>query len=501
MKGLLRKIFDSRSVLSGALLYIAMRWFDRLAGVVSTIILARLLTPDDFGIVAIATVVLGLAMVMLDFGIQVAVVQLQKLDRDDIDTAWTLRLIQNAVIAVLLIGSAGYVATYYHDPRLQPVLVALGFAYLLEGLTGMGPVVFQKQQQYAREVAFFMAKRAGSLVVTIALALWLRNYWALVIGTVVANVLGVVLSYAMYRVAPRLTLSRWRSFVGASLWLSLHSVSGYASQQLDKLVVGRRDGAAMLGAYSIADQISAMPTSELLAPISRALFPAMAAIQGDQERLRRVFLLALGIQSMLALPAAIGLALVSSDLVAVVLGPGWNQAAPIMLALALAYGVNALTHSGTYLLNSLARYRELALLRWAMLAVLVLLIFVVSPSSDARQIAWFRGEVAAIGVCAVIWLVMRHLPGLSVMEIAKQVVRPALASLVMAGAVLGLQRLGAELGDWQRLAAVSLLGAVVYVATTGLLWKVAGRPPGAEEWVLQTLRSVVSRLRNDSSGG
>lgn len=490
MNKLLDKLLHSRSVVSGALLYIVMRWFDRLAGVVSTIVLARLLTPGDFGVVAIATVVLGLATVMLDFGIQVAVVQLRELERDDVDTAWTLRLLQNAVIAAILLFSAGFVADRYHDPRLHPVLVVLALSYLLEGLTGMGPVVFQKRQQYAREVAFFMAKRAGGLVITIVLAVWLRNYWALVIGTVLANTVGVVLSYAMHPVAPRLTLARWRHFVGASLWLTLHSVAGYASQQLDKLVVGRRDGAAMLGAYTIADQVSAMPTSELLAPMNRALFPAMAAVQDDPPRLRQIFLSALGIQATLALPAAIGLALVSRDVVAVMLGEKWAAAAPIMTALALAYGVNALTHSSIYLFNSLGRYRTLALLRSSVVVALAALVFIVFPSSAAVEIAWFRAGIGALTVGVVAWLTMRNLPNVGLADMGRVVVRPTVAALAMAACVGWVEASMPGTAPWARLAVTVPGGAVAYTACVAALWHFAGRPDGAERWVLDKFGAV-----------
>src|SRR5690606_14468485 len=96
-----------------------------------------------------------------------------------------------------------------------------------------------------------------------------------------------ILSHSMRPLALRLTLVNWRRFVGASFWLTLRSIGMYASQQLDKLVIGARSGPTALGSYSLADQIAAMPTSELLAPMSRALFPAMAAAQNDPVELRR----------------------------------------------------------------------------------------------------------------------------------------------------------------------------------------------------------------------
>lgn len=493
MSSLFSRLFRSRSVASGAALYIAMRWFDRSIGVVSTIVLARLLTAEDFGIVALASIALGLAVVLLDLGINLTVVQRRNIDRDELNTAWTLRLLQNAAVAAALALSSSWIADYYHDPRLAPVIVTLAFAYLLDGLTGFGPVIFQKRQEYAREVAFFMSKRAIGFAVTVALAIWLRSYWALVAGTVLSNVVGVVLSYAMHREAPRFTLSRWRDFFGASSWLTLRAIGSYTTSQLDKLVVGHRDGATMLGAYSIADQVSAMPASELLAPTSRALFPAMAASQDDRHRLRRIYLSALGIQSSLALPASAGLALVASDMVPVVLGEKWVQVVPIMVALALAYGANSLTSAGNYLLVSLGAFRTQASLQWGMAAALAALIFVAFPQSGAREIAWFRVALGGIGIMAVAILVRRNLPGVSFADMLRQTVRPLLATATMAAAVAGVHAAGAALPVWVRLIVEVVSGAAVYAAALGGLWHLAGRPDGAEQWVLQRARSLLWR--------
>jgi O-antigen/teichoic acid export membrane protein len=493
MRGLFPRLIRSRSVVSGATLYIAMRWFDRSIGVVSTIILARLLTAEDFGVVALASIALGLAAVLLDFGINLTVVQRRDIDRDGLDTAWTLRLLQNAAVAAVLVASSSWIADYYHDPRLAPVIVTLAIAYLLEGLTGLAPIVFQKRQEYAREVAFFMSKRAIGFAGTVALALWMRSYWALVVGTVLSNVVGVVLSYVMHPAAPRVTLSRWRDFLGASFWLTIRAIGNYATSQLDKLVIGRRNGATMLGAYSIADQISAMPASELLAPTSRALFPAMAASQEDRPGLRRIYLAALGIQCSLTLPASVGLALVAGDMVPVVLGEKWRPVAPLMTALALAYGANALTSAGNYLMVSLGDFRTQALLQWSMATVLAALIFIGFPESGAHEIAWFRVALGGLGIAAVAALVRRRLPIVTFSDMLRQTARPVLATAVMAVAVAGVREAGAILPIELRLTVEVAIGSAVYGMVLAGLWYLAGRPEGAEKWALQRARSLLAR--------
>lgn len=490
MKGLFSRLVRSRSVASGAALYIAMRWFDRSIGIVSTIVLARLLTAEDFGIVALASVALGLAVVLLDLGINLTVVQRREMDRDDLNTAWTLRFLQNAVVAAALALASVWVAGYYQDARLTPVIFTLALAYLVDGLTGLGPIIFQKRQEYAREVAFFMTKRLFGFATTVALAVSMRSYWALLLGTVSANVFGVVLSYSMHREFPRFTLSRWRSFFEASLWLTIKSTGNYVTTQLDKLVVGRRDGPTVLGAYSIADQIAAMPGSELIQPTSRALFPAMAANQDDPGRLRRIYLTALGIQASLALPASVGLALVAADMVPVLLGEKWMQAAPIIVALAMGYSANALATSGNYLLVSIGAFRAQALVQWGMALFLAMLVFVAFPDSGAIEIAWFRLVLGWIGALAVVILVRFRLPAVTFLDMAKQVARPVSATLVMCGSVLAVSGLLTQLSALPRLLLEISIGCITYgVALVGL-WQISGRPEGAEEWVVKRARAI-----------
>lgn len=489
------RLFSSRSVTAGAFLYVGMRWFDRLVGVVSMVVLARLLTPADFGLVALASVVLGLAVVLFDLGINIAVVQRSTLDDTDLNTAWSIRLIQNTVIAALLGIVAPFVAAYYGDLRLGPVLWCLALAYLLDGLTGMGPVVFQKRQQYAREVSFFMAKRLLGFFATLVMAFWLRSYWALVLGTLVSSIVGVLLSHIIYDRLPRFTLTRWRAFVSASLWLALRSMAGYATQELDKLVIGRRDGAAILGGYTIAGQIAAMPTSELLAPLSRALFPGLVAIKEDRERLRRMFLTALGIQSALALPASIGLALVASDLVPVILGEKWIEIVPVMVALSLASAAYAVTQSCGYLLTTLGQYRDQSLLQWFMLVALAVLIIGVFPDAGAQEIAWIRVGLGASSILLIVAMAVRALPNISFLDIAKEIHRPVIAVLVMAACVEVAGSVITELGELWTLVAKISIGATAYSVTLLIVWRLENYPDGAESAVLSQLNLAFGRRR------
>lgn len=488
--GLGGRLLGARSVASGALLYTAMRWFDRALGVISTIVLARLLVPDDFGVVALATIAFGFLTMMFDVGLNVRLVQMSDVDRADIDTAWTIQLLRNLFLAALLAFGAPAISDYFGDSRLTPVMRWMALGIAVGGLNSMAPALFQKRREFAREVGYFVSKRFVGFGATIALAFWLRNYWAMVYGSLAAGVFACAMSYWMMPELRRPTLRNWRRFLGATMWLTLRSLGQYAEEQVDKVFLGRVAGSASLGAYSIASQIGAMPSTELLAPMNRALFPAYVQISDDPARIGPAVHLTFGIQTMIALPASLGLALCSAEVVRVLLGEKWLEAAPLLAMLAVAYGFASLNSSFIYLLLSLGKFRLQAALSWANFVVMAGILIALSPTLDAITVANVR--VAMAGLSSVLLLVaaLSTRSGVTVRGCLRNSWRQVVACLVMVGSV-GVAGISAEpLADSLLLVMKVAVGIASYTAALLGLWHLAGRPEGAERWALSMIRKV-----------
>jgi lipopolysaccharide exporter len=356
-----------KDIVRGAFFTVAMRWSDRLIGLVSTLVLARLLVPEDFGIIAMASLVIALADVVFDLGVHVTLIQNRAPLQEHFDTAWTLALMQSAVAAVALFLCAPYAAQYFHEPRVENVIKVLGLALLTSGMENIGVVNFQKDMLFGKDFLFMFTKRFSGFTATLLCAWLLQSYWALVIGTVFGRVVGVACSFWMHPMRPRLSLVRVREMLGVSQWLLARTTGVYLESQLHRMVVGRRDTAAMLGTYTMAGDISAMPSTELLMPINRVLFPAFVIVKENPEELKRVFLLAQSVQSLIAIPASAGLALVAPELIALMLGDKWLMAVPLVQIFALAYLAEAMLSSATYLMITLDHVKTLALFtcRWA----------------------------------------------------------------------------------------------------------------------------------------
>ncbi len=484
------RLLGARSVVSGALLYTAMRWFDRALGVISTIVLARLLVPDDFGVVALATIALGFLLMMFDVGLNVRLVQMGEIDRTDIDTAWTIRLVRNLFLAALLAFGAPAISDYFGDSRLTPVMRWMALGIAIGGLNSMAPVLFQRRREFAREVAYVMSQRFVGFGVTIALAFWLRNYWSMVYGSFAAGVFACAMSYWMMPELRRPTLRNWRRFLGASVWLTLRSLGQYASEQVDKVFLGRIAGPASLGAYSIASQIGAMPSTELLQPMNRALFPAYSQISNDPARIGPAVHLTFGIQTMIALPASLGLALCSAEIVHVFLGEKWLDAAPLLAMLAVAYGFASLNSSFIYFLLSLGKFRLQAALSWANFLVMAGILLVLSATLDAITVANVRVAVAGLSSLLLLVAALSVRSGVTARGCLKSSWRQVAACLVMVGSVVIVGMTLESLADWLLLMIKMAVGIVSYTCALLMLWQLAGRPEGAERWALSTIRKA-----------
>jgi lipopolysaccharide exporter len=479
------------NIFTGALLVVSMRWIDRLLGVISTLVLARLLMPADFGIVAMASVVVGLVDVLLDLGVIAMLVHKRDCDDEDFHNGWTVRLLECLLVAALIAATAPLAADFYHDERVAPVLRLMALNVLVSGFENIGVVSFQKDMRFMKDFQFFFLRRFIGFVATLGFALWLQTYWALPLGALVGRVGGVIVSYAMHPFRPRLMLNRFRHIWSFSQWMLLRSSGEYLAARFDILLVGHRSNASVVGAYSLADEISVMPTSELVMPLGRVLFPAFVKVRDRPAELRYAYLLAMGVQAMVAIPAGVGLALIAEDAVALLLGERWMGAVPFVQVLALVYGLNAISHGAGYLLLSLGRVRAMALLVWAQIGVFGLGAVTFLAHADPLGLARWRLAVAGIYALCFLFLIFRQVPSLRPRELFDVVWRPVAATAAMA-ALLPLL----SLEDWPVAASMltrCLTGAAIYTTVLLGLWLLSGRPRGAETYILDKLAIILRR--------
>jgi lipopolysaccharide exporter len=480
----------SRRLATGAGWLYGHRWLDRALDFLAVIVLARLLPPGDFGVVAMATSFVAIVEGLAAFDVDKALIRSREDERALFDTAWTLSTVRGIVAAAAMLG----VAAWLDDPRLAAALAALAAGPLLNGLANPTFVTFERGLIYSRLAAVTIAAKVVSVVVTVIVAVLARSFWALIAGIVVGALVTTVLTYVARPYRPRPSLARASDIFAFSGWLSLATVTTTLSMQTDRLIVGRLLGVVDAGLYFMTSRIAALPTAELVSPLQRVLYPSFSELAPAPARLAEAVRESINVLGTLSLAAGCGFALVANDFVPLVLGDAWRQIVPLLIVLAPYLGLRATL--------SMALPCVLALGETRLLAMVCLGYAVVHVPVFIAGTAWFGlpGAIWSIVLAGMLytWLnayMLRRVIGLRSSEIITALRRPLLATAGMAGSVVGLDlalpwELFSTQGSWAMLALKVVAGGAVYSSITYAAWRMDGRPPGIERRVLQLTRQT-----------
>ena len=469
---------------------------ERFLSFVSTIVLARLLVPADFGLIVLATSLIGLIAVVGAFGLDTSLIRQQNASDAHFNAVWTLNVLFGLGIGLLAACAAPAAAWAYDDRRLVDVVLVLALARVIGSFENPGVIGFRKELAFDREVTFLLIKRlVASLVFTIPLALVLRSYWALAIGNLLGACFAVALSYVVHPYRPRFSVAGLGDLMGFSKWLLFSSILQFLHGRAADLIIGRIAGASALGAFTVAQEIARVPANEISAPVHRAVFPGYAKLAADREDLRHAYLRVASLLVLIVVPAGTGLALLAEPAVTLLLGSAWTAAVPLVELLAFNAILNVLLGSGHYVNLAVGMARSTSFVLAAHVAISLPLMFVMAPARGAA------GAAAALLIASIITAPLNFWLLASAIRIDWRDVwgfawRPALGTLIMAGVVIAVRdRLAWTQGVAARIGYVAVLvlaGLAVYVAVVLLLWWLRRPNDSAEAWVLRTVRDALS---------
>ncbi len=465
---------DLARAASGSLWTIGWRFASRGLGIVSVAVLARLLTPSDFGIVALAT---GLAQSLdhlTHLGTEEALIRAR--DPTPLwDTGFTLSLLRAVAIAVLLLALALPAAQVFADPRLAVVMVALALGALLDGAANIGTVEWRRALRLDLDVRLQLTPRLIGFAVNISVAVILRSYIALVAGLLAQRVAQCAASWLMHPMRPRLSLAAWRVLAPVSLWSWFTALAMLARQRGPVLLVGGIAGAGAAGLFSVATEIAAMPTTELLEPMARAVYPALAS--GPAEGVRRTWLRVAAVAAIVTLPGGVGIALVAQPLVRLGFGPDWDAAIPALQILALAGSASTFGLFGLTDFLAEGKLRTIFAVTTIAAAARILLLVALIPHTGLIGAALAVAASVVLEDSLAITLALRGGEG-GGRSLAGVLWRPTLATVAMALAVPPVLRAFAT--PLPALLGGTLAGMAAYAAALTLSWLAAGRPRAAE---------------------
>ncbi|MBI4302315.1 MAG: lipopolysaccharide biosynthesis protein [Chloroflexi bacterium] len=303
---------------------LAARAADQLFNMVRILVLARLLSPNDFGLMGIALLTLSALDAFSQTGFNTALIQKKGEVKDYLDTAFTLLFLRGAVLFALLFIAAPYLAAFFDAPQATTIIRVIGLSLFAQGLTNIGIIYFQKELEFNKQFAYQASGTLAVMIVGIGAAVTLRSVWALVLGQLAANLVRLVASYILHPYRPHLRLAtgKAKELYNFGKWVFFESVLGYLHNQGDQALVGKILGVASLGFYQLALRISLLLV-EIDNVAATVAFPLFARMQDDTGRLRETYLRALQLAAFVSFPLTGFLIAMAPDLTQVVLGAKW----------------------------------------------------------------------------------------------------------------------------------------------------------------------------------
>lgn len=484
---------------AGAGWTVGWRMATRLLGLLSTLILTRLLMPSDFGLIALGSSFVVALDAVSTLGIEDALVREKAPGRELYDTGFTLNLIRSASTGAILAACALPTANFFREPRLADVLLALALGTIAGGLTNIGIVDFRRDFSFDKEFRLLIVPRLAGVLTTVAAALLTRSYLALIAGILTSRGLAVMLSYAMHPYRPRLSLRAWRHLAGFSVWTWALGTAALIRDRGDGFLIGWSLDAAQVGIYSVGTEIADLPTTELVAPLGRACFSGFAAARHAGEESGQTYLRVVAVVTLLTFPIAVGISLLADPVVKLAFGSQWLEAIPVVQVAALFCSTTVFGQISNVLFGAHAMLRSLFVITLAGMMLRVVLLIVLLPHYGILGAAFAAGISMLCEYAVYVELTLRRF-GLRLSDLWRRIWRPLVATVVMAASlhVLGLGWNAAS-GDAASLACgiviAAGLGAGIYVSTMGALWCAAACPAGAETDALLFAKKLFRRNR------
>lgn len=468
------------------------QWLNRVLGFVSVVVLARLLTPEDYGICAMATLVISFLEIVTVLGGDRYLIKTPEVDEHDYNTAWTIRLIQFTLISLILFFSAAQIAGYMQEPRLTDVLRIFALASFISAFENIWLVQLRKELDFSKIFWFSFGTKLAGFVVTVTLAILYQSYWAIVFGFLTLRVSAALLSYLLKPILPKFTLSRFRAQWGFSQWVLISNFAVYLRNKVDQLIVSKYFGSSGIGLYNMGAEIANLPTTDISLPISQAIFPGISKLVPTPDKFASACLQVVGALAAILLPIGFGMAYTCSDIVYVVLGDQWADAINIVRIIAIFGIAFALHLAASDILTALGRIKVISLLSWVIISVLVpALMYAATHGASIENIAAIRAALAWAAIPLYYYFVVKHTE-ITVINLFGCLLRPALATAAMVGALI-LMDSGLKLPLHLHFIIQITLGAAVYLTALILLWELAGKPNSGEKVLLDNILAKLGR--------
>lgn len=454
-----------RRTARGAALIFAVRMCEKLLAVARTLVIAHFLSPQALGVFAIVLVAVGALELINVNGLRAALLEKQDESRRDLDTVWSVLLLQNLVNAALLLVLAQPVAQFFQEPAVAALIRAYSIVLLLEALVSIGTVHFEKRLLLQKQFGFVISGALVDFMVAVSVAAAFRTVWALVAGAVLGKASRLLASYMLQEFRPRVRIKKdsFRQLYRFAGWMWVSTALWFLLLQGDNIFVGRMLGITALGIYTVAFSLGSIFRTDLPTVLQRVMLPGLAGGQTDPAELRRGYLKLLRGTALCILPITVYLATLAPDIMAVLLDRRWASAAPVLTVLALLGTIHVLLANAAALLRAAGKQKQAVVSEVIFLVVAAALVFPLMQRLQLVGVAWAMVIGAAAGWAWAERALLAELR-VSLRDLLQALESSVAGTLVMLATFYLLRGLFPRAG-WISLAVMTAGSAIMYLAT------------------------------------
>ncbi len=490
-------------ILSATFWLLLLRWVSRGLGLIRTVVLAAVLSPEEYGIGVFALTI----VFFLEGGSRVSgnylLIRTKKTTKEFYDAAWTLEVIRGAVIASIIILASGELSHFFGEERLRDLLYLLGVSLFIGSLSNIGMAEFMRDLSFSQNFVMGAGSRVIGFLASVAVALIYESYWAIAVGYSVQQLSRLIISYWLHPYRPRLRLSGIGEHFEPSKWLLAPAVLFQVIQRADAIMIGKLLGPVALAPYHIAKMVTELFGEEIAGAVKTSLFPAFSHRNEGNINVSDFVSTQLGV-IFIGAPLCIFLGAFSGDIVILFLADKWQSVAPIVSVLVFAaIGTLAASAPGAFLLSR-GLTRQVAFRQLLGVAVFVPGLFLLIGPFGTIGAAYAVATTSWVSALASTYFALREIDG-RWRDLAVPSIRLTLLLTLFLLVLFGLDAVLPEaMVRWMnpmlviRLGGLLILGILIFMLVAFVLWVQSGRPASYEVTIWKIVVAAKKLVRPET---
>lgn len=457
------KSLSQRAVKSSLWVFL-LRAVQQLFSLARLVILARLLAPEDFGLMGIAFLVMATLDTFSQTGFQQALIQ-KKCDIESyLDSAWTFLILRSFIIFIILYLIAPYAATFFVAPEAKPIIEVIGLSVIFQAFTNIGIIYFQKELEFNKQFVYQISGTLTDFLVAIVAVYIIGNVWALVFGMLAGNAAMLITSYLVHPYRPHLNfnIKKLRELSNYGKWVLGSTILVFLVTQGDDVLVGKLLGTTYLGFYQLAYKISNLPATEITHLISQVTFPLYSKIQDDIQKVKYIYLNVLKYTILISFIITVLIFTLSNDFILIFLGEKWMPMVPaikLLVVSGLIRSVQATSGPIFYALDKIVVDTKIQVIRFLVLAISIYP-FIIKWGINGASLAVL---ISILLACLLSIIILAKSINLFSRDIAYLIICPSVCGFAAMNIIFYLKSI-INIGVIELLG-ISIIGVIVYIFT------------------------------------